>query len=61
MIHSVERASEATSTEGIARRASCGHQQMVQTHSEELQRNLETSTQKRETYHQIKENDDNDR
>jgi len=60
MINSVERACEATSAEGAARCASRGHQQMVQTHIEELQRNLETITQKIETYHQMEENDDND-
>jgi len=33
---------------------------MVQTHIEELQRNLEAITQKIETYHQMEENYDND-
>ena len=36
------------------------HQQMVQTHIEELQRNLVAITQKIETYHQMEENYDND-
>lgn len=36
------------------------HQQMVQTHIEELQYNLETITHKIEIYHQMEEDYDND-
>lgn len=36
------------------------HQQMVQTHIEELQHNLEAITQKIDTYHQMEEEYDND-
>lgn len=45
----------------IARRCALleAHQQMVQTHIEELQRNLEAINQKIEIYHQMEKNDDN--